>query len=353
MSRNFLDTINRGISFVIILFMVAACGKDTSNPELPLEIPTGVTATLNGDNVTITWNRVKGAQSYDIFLISTYFSGSKTTVALNETNNFHITKYVYEGDNYYFVSAVNQSGATELSDPAYIKYTPNGGNTGGNTGGGGGTLSAPTWVTASKTNSSGPFNISWSAVSGATSYKVYRSSNEEDSNNCENKTYYQIGSSSSTNYTDNNLPNGYNYNFYKIKAVNNAGESNYSPCSNLIVSNVQGGGGGGTTNPCKPSVSGSITFTTLYANFYFSCTVSNVVVDVWNPMTSSWKTLSTLSGSATSYSISPYRDYMNTTNVNDPYYYFVKVRITGKNSNGTGDPSYIYYDILTGGIDYD
>ena len=221
---------------------------------------------------------------------------------------------------------------------------PGGG--GGNGGGGGASApSAPTGVTAT-TQSSSSINVSWNSVSEATSYEVY----------------YEIGSSStknfastvySTSYSHTGLQSSTTY-YYYIKAVNDAGSSGYSSYASATTSSGGGGGGGGGDElPCKPGVTGSISLTTLYANFWFSCTVSNVIVDVWNPKTSSWKSLTTLSGSATSYSISPYRDYMNTTDVSHPYYYFVKVRITGKNSKGTGDPSYIYYDILTGGVDYD
>ena len=76
----------------------------------------------------------------------------------------------------------------------------------------------PTGVTASQSGTS--IVVSWNSVSNATSYKVYRSSSSYG-------TYYQVGSStSSTQLSDNDPFNGDNY--YKVKAVNSAGESDYS-----------------------------------------------------------------------------------------------------------------------------
>jgi len=106
-------------------------------------------------------------------------------------------------------------------------------------GGGGGTNppSEPTGVTASQSGSN--VSISWNSSSGATSYRVYRSSSASG-------TYTQLGTPSSTSYTDNSPLTGDNY--YKVKAVNSAGDSGYSDYTYCYFS-----GGGGTNPPSAPT----------------------------------------------------------------------------------------------------
>ena len=106
-----------------------------------------------------------------------------------------------------------------------------------NTGGGSGTLSAPTGVTATQSGST--IRVSWNSVPGATSYIIYWSSNTG--------IFRYDGTSSSTNYTDSYPNDGYNY--YKVSAVNNAGESAQSDYAYCIYSS----GGGGDTKPNTPT----------------------------------------------------------------------------------------------------
>jgi len=80
--------------------------------------------------------------------------------------------------------------------------------------------STPTGLTATGTTTSS-ISLSWNAVSGATSYKVYRSTSLTG-------TYSQIASGlTSTTYTDSGLTPGITY-YYKVTAVNSAGESGFS-----------------------------------------------------------------------------------------------------------------------------
>jgi len=72
--------------------------------------------------------------------------------------------------------------------------------------------------------------ISWSNVSGATSYKIYRSGNATG-------TYSQVGTATTISYTDNSPLNGNN--FYKVTSVGSAGESdqsNYVSCNFTVSS---------------------------------------------------------------------------------------------------------------------
>jgi len=80
--------------------------------------------------------------------------------------------------------------------------------------------SAPTGLTAAPNNAQ--IGLSWNAVTGATSYNVYRGTTAGG----ESATALYTGITGTTK-TDTGLTNGTTY-FYKVKAVNGAGTSGYS-----------------------------------------------------------------------------------------------------------------------------
>ena len=104
-------------------------------------------------------------------------------------------------------------------------------NPGGGGGGGGTTRpNPPTGINAWQ-DEYPSIVIAWNSVSSATSYDVYRSSSSYG-------TYYYQNSTSSTQLRDYEPFNGDNY--YKVKAVNSAGESDFSDYAYAYYS---GGGG--------------------------------------------------------------------------------------------------------------
>ena len=109
----------------------------------------------------------------------------------------------------------------------------NGGSCSG--GGGGGTLpGAPTGLSGTSTASS--VSLSWSAVSGATSYNVYRNGTK-------------VGSPTSTSYTDSGLAASTSYG-YQVSASNSVGEGAKS--GSISVTTLAGGGGGTGTRKAAP-----------------------------------------------------------------------------------------------------
>jgi hypothetical protein len=96
-----------------------------------------------------------------------------------------------------------------------------GDNTGGNTGGNntGSSPNAPSTVYATSTSSSS-ITVSWSYVSDATGYYVYRRVGTSGS-------YNYRGSSTSTTYSDTGLSSNTTY-YYKVSAYNSNGESSLS-----------------------------------------------------------------------------------------------------------------------------
>jgi hypothetical protein len=174
----------------------------------------------------------------------------------------------------------------------YAKWTNGGGGTGENGGGGntGSVPSAPSNVYATVVSSSS-ISVSWSSVSGATSYDVY----------------YEIGSSSTknfainvtgTSYTHSGLQSNTTY-FYYIKAKNSAGSSGYSSYAYATTASVSVAGSSysnaiifsGGVNSSFPSgleavwykfySSGGSGIFSASDRYYSSIYTSDIVVDIY------------------------------------------------------------------------
>ena len=155
----------------------------------------------------LTWRAVYGATSYRIYRSTAKGSGYSllgTTTATSYTNTGAKAGTTY----YYRVKAVNDAGLSPYSNVVSGKVkavTPK--------------LSAPV-VKIGHSAASGKPMLTWNAVSGATSYKVYRATSQ-------NGTYSLLGTVTATSYTNTGAKAGTTY-WYKVKAVNSAGESAYS-----------------------------------------------------------------------------------------------------------------------------
>ena len=205
----------------------AECNYTSDEGKTAPAMPTGLTATVNGSSILVSWQSVSGATSYRIYR-STSAYGSYSLIGTSYSASYRDDS-PKSGNNYYRISAVNSYGESEQSNYASCNYTDGGGNST--------KPNAPTNVTAVNVgNGTRPeIKISWSSVSNATSYNIYRSSSASGS-------YSQINSTSDLYYYDLNPLTGNNY--YKVKAVNDAGESSYSSSA---VCNVE-------VPPCNPSV---------------------------------------------------------------------------------------------------
>ena len=155
----------------------------------------------------LTWNAVEGATSYRIYRSTSKGSGYSllgTTTATSYTNTGAKAGTTY----YYRVKACNDAGLSPYSNVVSGKVksvTPK--------------PAAPV-VKIGNSASSGKPMLTWNAVSGATSYKVYRATSQ-------NGTYSLLGTVTATSYTNTGAKAGVTY-YYKVKAVNSAGESAYS-----------------------------------------------------------------------------------------------------------------------------
>ena len=232
---------------VILLLIVVACTKEpdpspsggggSSNESAP-SAPTGVSATISGSSIYLSWNRVSNASYYEIYY-SLESNGSYDYVGSEQGTETYISSSdgaLPEGDYYFKIKAVNGHGSSPYSSYAHCYYSFGGGG-----GGGSSSISAPSGVSAEVSGSR--VCVTWNSVSNASYYRVFRSSSSSGS-------YSIISSSTSNTYYYDSSPNTNNY--YKVTAVNSSGtESEKSDYAYCYYSS--GGGGGSTTVPDTPT----------------------------------------------------------------------------------------------------
>lgn len=133
-----------------------------------LAAPTGVRATaISTDTVQVFWNPAEGASSYRI-----YYSTSNNTAYAQYTTAGGSSVYVSglnSGTGYYFW--VKSVGTSEISDFSLVSYAVTQEEKPTN-------LNAPQITNIELTTNENGLRITWNAVPGATSYKIYRSSSK-------------------------------------------------------------------------------------------------------------------------------------------------------------------------------
>lgn len=145
--------------------VAAVTAATTPVPTLP-SAPTGMSATGGTNQVTLSWGAVNTATSYNVYYATTSGVTTASGTKLNATTSPAVLTGLAEGTTYYYVvTAVNNVGegassvqvaATTLS-PIPTPVVP----------------AAPVGVAA--VGGANQATITWPAVSGASSYNVYRS----------------------------------------------------------------------------------------------------------------------------------------------------------------------------------
>ena len=155
----------------------------------------------------LTWKAVSGAVSYRIYRSESRGTGYSllgTTCSTSYVNTGAAAGKTY----YYRVKAVNRDGvASAYSNIVSAKAT----------------LSAPV-LNIGLSVSSGKPMLTWKAVPGATSYRIYRSESRGTG-------YSLLGTTSSTSYVNTGAAAGKTY-YYRVKAVNRDGMA--SGYSNIV-----------------------------------------------------------------------------------------------------------------------
>src|SRR6185437_15289271 len=194
-----------------VMLVLAGCGGGSTGsssgggnntpPPAP-SAPSSVTATAGDAQIVISWTAVSGATSYHVKRSTTTGGpytqvGAPTSATYTDTGLNDGTKY------FYVVSAVNTGG--ESANSTEVSATP--------------MLPSPPAVPTSVTATAGDTQIviSWTAATGATSYKVKQSLTQGG-------PYNNVGAPTSPTFTDTGLTDGTKY-FYVVSAVNSGGES--------------------------------------------------------------------------------------------------------------------------------
>ncbi len=190
-------------------FSASAPGK--INLPVP-SAPTGVTASdgTHADKVALTWNAVDGATSYIVYRGTEDDSSSAVELACDVTGVAYDDTTAVPGTTYYYwVKAVNASGAGAFSASALGKINLP-------------VLSAPSGVAASNGTHTDKVTLAWEAVEGATTYIVYRGT-EDDSSLADELARDITG----TTYDDATAIPGMTY-YYWVRAVNASGPGAFS-----------------------------------------------------------------------------------------------------------------------------
>jgi fibronectin type 3 domain-containing protein len=165
--------------------------------------PEGVSAeVLSLSSIEITWNAVNGASSYTLYRAASS-GGTYTSIGTSTLTSYTNTGLTAGTTYYYKVSAHGVNG--EGGRSAYISATT--------------WPEAPTGVSATAVSFSS-IRITWNAVTGASSYTVYRSASPDGA-------YALVGTSPTASYTDTGLTGSTTY-YYQISASNAAKESGRS-----------------------------------------------------------------------------------------------------------------------------
>lgn len=190
------------VAVAAMLIVFVGCGS--SGPDAP----TGLTVTGNAP-ITLSWNTVSGASSYNVYR-GTISGGlaTKTRVASNINETTYTDMSTQVGTTYFYqVTAEDSDGG--VSDPSNeVNATSQSQNGNSNTN--------PFVLIGSKSGSG--IVLTWSGVSGAASYNVYR---DTISSFITHKTKIASGILTGT-FTDTSVISGNTY-FYQVTAVNASG----------------------------------------------------------------------------------------------------------------------------------
>ncbi len=187
---------------------------DVVKVSTKLTAPTALKAAASHDSVKLTWDAVKGADRYAVYRAVSEtgtYTRLGSTASLNYTDKSPQTgkTYYYRVRAYKTVDGVNVYGPASKTVAA--KPLP----------------TAPTGVKAVRASYKS-IKISWTAVSGATGYAVYRATSKTG-------TYNYIKSTASTSLTDTSCTTGKTY-YYKVKAYKTVGDKKYHSGDSTIVS---------------------------------------------------------------------------------------------------------------------
>ena len=193
----------------------------TGNYNFALSSSLGTpTVTLRTNSSTgkpiISWNRVPGATQYEIYRSTSSNSGYQI---IRRTSGLSYTDTTAQAGSYYYykVRAMDDAGVRgSFSSAKSIRCLS------------AARLGTPT-VSVGASASTGKPVISWSRVSGAAQYEVYRSTSGADG------TYGRICATANLSYTDTSAATGRTY-YYRVRAINGSQTGSFSSAKSIRVS---------------------------------------------------------------------------------------------------------------------
>ena len=194
-------------------------------PSTPPAAPSPVSAVSGNQEVILNWSSVQGASGYNIKRASVS-GGPYTTIASGATTTFTDSPLANATDYFYVISATNILG--ESTNSVEVVGRPN-----------------PFVTDIIAEGGSNTVTLSWTALAGATSYSVLRSTSS-------NGTFAVVASNLvATSYVDTNPPPGTTL-YYRVSAsLGAAGQSGQSEAASAF------------TAPGAPVVSASVFATTV------------------------------------------------------------------------------------------
>jgi fibronectin type 3 domain-containing protein len=216
-SSPYTETVGAMGTYYYKVSAISASGFESA-PSTPTAVavagppaPTGVSASVADAQVTVSWNAVTGASSYNVYRSDSQ-TGTYTKLGAPTTASY-VDTITATGTYYYKVSAMSASDfESALSTPTTVMAGP----------------AVPTNITASAADAQ--VTVSWTAVTGASSYNVYRSTSQTG-------TYTKLGAPTTTSYVDTVTATGTYY--YKASAVSMGGlESGHSASTTVAVTTI-------------------------------------------------------------------------------------------------------------------
>lgn len=165
-----------------------------TKPPAPASLTAG---TVTSNSISVTWADMDDVSGYTVYAGTT--SDTMTQRGTPVAATYTITGLAANTEYYIAITAENASGESVQSSPITVTTK----------------LSAPSGVIATPLIASSSIQVSWNAVSGAASYKVYRSPTAGG-------TYTVIDTTPGTSYNNTGLTVSTTY-YYKVSAVTGGG----------------------------------------------------------------------------------------------------------------------------------
>ena len=206
------DTVTDGLSYYFVVSAVNQYGESKIKPILYpahrgiyLKSPTNVQVTAESNEVTVSWESVTGAETYNIYWQEeTGISKETGTLIENVSSPYRHSELDEEKRYVYIVTAVNGEFESNASSDVQAIFFP----------------STPTGLTADSANDR--ITVRWTNQGNADSYNLYWSDTAGFDSNSATKV---LGIRSPYTHSGVELTSSY---FYKVSAVNIRGESDIS-----------------------------------------------------------------------------------------------------------------------------